>query len=384
MEFDQITFSSPSFLWLLAVPAMLLVLWIWRFARRRADLRTIAQHRLVPVRERFSVAGDFPFWLGAIGAAVCLILALARPQGPSVALRRAGIDIVVLQDASASMHVRDVPGVGSRESGAGRESDRGRESSPTRWNRSMDFLRVLGNALDWTNDRAALSAFARLATPQIRLTHDPNAYFFFLDHLYDRPPYRLEDDTTWDTNIELGIDWGLRILEKDAAINGPSPNGRVFIMISDGEAWSGEVARALENAADRNVPLFVIGVGSLAGGMMPVVKELDEADPGNKPPLVSRLDRASLQQIAAAGRARYFELGRDPDAQIANAIIDAGRRLSPASVERRDTDLHWPFLVAAAGLAALGLLFVRDRAELVTQLAGAALTLLVISAVLSR
>ena len=246
----------------------------------------------------------------------------------------------------------------------------------------MDFLRALGNALDWTNDRAALSAFARLATPQIRLTHDPNAYFFFLDHLYDRPPYRLEDDTTWDTNLELGIDWGLRILAKDAEINGPSPNGRVFIMISDGEAWSGEVARSLEHAAAQDVPLYVIGAGSLAGGAMPVVKALDEADPGNKPPLVSRLDRASLQQIASAGRGRYFELGRDPDAQIANAIIDAGRRLAPSSVERRDTDLHWPFLAAAAMLAALGLLFARERAELVTQLGGALLAMLILSAVL--
>jgi Ca-activated chloride channel family protein len=364
----QITFGAPAFLWLLAAPAILAGLWVWRFARRRADLAAMARHRSLPVGERWAVAGDLPFWICATGAAAALVVALARPQGPSIDLRRAGIDIVVLQDASASMHVRDVTAVEQPQGG------------PTRWNRSVEFLRALGNALDWSNDRAALAAFARLATPQIRLTHDPNAFFFFLDHLYDRPPYRLEDDTTWDTNIELGIDWGLRILGKDAEINGPSPNGRVFIMISDGEAWSGEVARALEHSTQAGVPLYVIGVGSLGGGPMPVVAALDEADPGNRPPLMSRLDRPSLQKIAAAGGGRYFELGRDPDAAIANTIIDAGRRLAPASVERRDTDLHWPFLAGAAALAAAGLLFVRERAELVLHLAGAAATLLIISA----
>jgi hypothetical protein len=95
---------------------------------------------------------------------------------------------------------------------------------------------------------------------------------------------------------------------------------------------------------------------------------------------MSRLDRPSLQTIAGAGGGRYFELGRDPDAVIANTIIDAGRRLAPASVERRDTDLHWPFLVSAAALAAFGLLFVREHAELLTHLAGAAAAVLIISA----
>ena len=36
----------------------------------------------------------------------------------------------------------------------------------------------------------------------------------------DRPPFRLEDDTTWDTNIALGIEWGLRVIEKDEELRG--------------------------------------------------------------------------------------------------------------------------------------------------------------------
>ena len=101
-------------------------------------------------------------------------------------VRSAGADVVILQDGSASMHVRDVGG--------------------DRWQRSMQFLRTLGESLRWKDDRIALALFAHVAEPQIRLTKDPNTYFFFLDHLEPRiavPPARTTP--TWDTNIELGV-----------------------------------------------------------------------------------------------------------------------------------------------------------------------------------
>ena len=84
----------------------------------------------------------------------------------------------------------------------------------------MAFLRLLGDSLSWNDDRMALTVFAHIATPQIRLTSDPNTVFFFLDHLQGRPPFRLEDDTTWDTNLEQGIAWGLRLSRKIASCTG--------------------------------------------------------------------------------------------------------------------------------------------------------------------
>ena len=58
----------------------------------------------------------------------------------------------------------------------------------------MQFLRTLGESLRWEDDRVALALFAHIATPQMRLTKDPNTYFFFLDHLEDESPFRLEDE----------------------------------------------------------------------------------------------------------------------------------------------------------------------------------------------
>src|SRR5207244_6589736 len=103
------------------------------------------------------------FWLCLILATASTILALARPHARISLVRTAGIDLVVLQDGSTSMRVSDVMG--------------------NRWQRSMRFLRQLGESISWKDDRIAMALFARIATPQIRLTKDPNTYFFFLDHL---------------------------------------------------------------------------------------------------------------------------------------------------------------------------------------------------------
>lgn len=348
----QVAFGAPQFLWLLAAPAAFLLLWLWRFGRRVADLRRLRDRRSIPVRERFALGGELWFWLFLILSVAAFAVALSRPRGVTTVVNRAGLDIVILQDGSASMHVTDVKG--------------------NRWQRSMDFLRLMGDSLSWNDDRMALTVFAHIATPQIRLTSDPNTVFFFLDNLHGRPPFRLEDDTTWDTNLEQAIAWGLRLLEKDRELHGPSINGRLFVMISDGESWSGEVARSIERATREHVPLHVIGVGTLGGGDLPetTIDGVKEPSPGT-----SRLDRASLQRIAAAGGGQYFELDRDPDRDIANAIIDAGRRQAPTTTEEGTTEeLYWRFLAAGLGFAAAGSLFLRDRAELWIQLAGTAAT----------
>ena len=358
---NDVSFGEPRVLWLLVAPTASAIAWLWQIARRRRSLGRMRASRVLPIREQFRLAGELPFWLCALVASVLLIVAIARPHLPTALPRRAGLDVVVLQDASASMRVRDA-------------------ATGDRWQRSMRFLRQLGDALSWQDDRIAMVSFAHIAAPQIRLTRDPNTLFFFLDHLHSRPPFRLEDDTTWDTNLEEAIGWGLRVVEKDAEIRGRSKNAALFIMLSDGESWSGEVARAVQRAVDRGVPLFVVGVGSLGGGPLPIVRlaggEVLDA------PGVSRLERAALQRIAAAGQGTYFELDRDEDRHIANTVIAAGRRLAPAQgLTEVAEDLHWWFVAGAVAIAAVGLLFLA-RVPLGILLAGSLGTALALGPVL--
>src|SRR5207302_10351228 len=124
----------------------------------RSDMRRLVRMRVLPVRERFPLAGDLPFWVCLIAAITFVILALARPHGPAQAVRQGGVDIVILADGSASMRTKDVAG--------------------DRWQRAMRFVRLLGDSLSWKDDRVAMSLFAHIATPQIRLTRDPNTFFF--------------------------------------------------------------------------------------------------------------------------------------------------------------------------------------------------------------
>ena len=249
---------------------------MWRFAERRGDARRLIRARVVPVRERFALLGDLPFWLFLTLALAFVIVALARPHGPATVVRQGGIDLVILQDASASMRVKDVAG--------------------DRWQRSMRFVRGLGDSLSWKDDRIAMAIFAHIAAPQIRLTKDPNTFFFFLDHLDQAPPFRLEDDTTWDTNLELGIYWGLRVIERDEELHGKSSNAKIFVLLSDGEAWSGEVEKSLKLANERHTPVFVVGVGTLSGGPMPVIgrRWRGGAGPGD----------ADLSRVSIAKRCR--------------------------------------------------------------------------------
>lgn len=360
----EITFGAPDYLWLLAIPVLLLLVWLWRFAARRAETGRLLRARVLPVRLRFAFAGELPFWLCLIFATAFVVIALARPRGPSIALRQGGMDIVILQDGSASMRVKDVPG--------------------DRWQRSTRFLRLLGDSMSWNDDRIALAVFARIAAPQVRLTKDPNTFFFFLDHLEQSPPFRLEEDSTWDTNLELGIHWGLRLIEKDRELHGPSKNAQLFILLTDGEAWSGSVEQSLNDAVEANVPLYVVGVGTLGGGKMPewVPKSEDEI-PDPETPTYSRLDRPGLQKIAAVGGGQYFELDRDADRKIANAIIDAAKRRAPSiGVTEQAEELYWRFLLVAALLSVAGFLFLREQSELWLQLTGGAIVFTLLSSII--
>jgi len=120
---------------------------------------------------------------------------------------------------------------------------------------------------------------------------------------------------------------------------------------------------------ERGIPLYVVGVGTLSGGALPVVRtatgELLDS-PGR-----SRLERASLQRLAAAGHGRYFELDRDADRHIANTIVAEGRRLAPSvGLQETAEELYWWFVAGGSLLALAGLLFVSRRAELGIVLAG--------------
>ncbi len=360
IDVETLRFGEPLYLWLLVVPALLFVLWCWQVVRRRIDARKFRASRVLPVRERFSLVGDLAFWLALIAALSCTILALSRPQGVTAIVRSPGVDIVLLLDGSTSMRVRDM--------------------GTDRWQRSMEWVRTLTKTLSWNGDRMAMATFADIAVPQVRLTRDPNTILFFLAHLDDEPTFRLENETSWNTNVEDAIYWGVKLVDTDREMYGPSKNARTFVVISDGQVWSGNVQRAINEAAARGISVDVIGVGTSNGGVIPLPRDEKGVVLAGFDPIRSTIDRTSLREIARAGNGEYFEIATAPDEQIAARIIqNASRRSSNNQVDESLDELYWYLLVAAAGCLAIGVLFVKQKLQLGFGLAAAALLLVLIS-----
>lgn len=335
MDAFSLHFINPILLNLLVIPAIMLLVWVVRLVLRRLTVRDYLLKREVPVKEKYLFAGPMLVWLYLIISTACLIVAIARPQKIISVTNKNSVDLVIVQDGSASMYVKDM--------------------KPDRWGRSISWIRTLVEMLAWKGDRIALASFAYSASPMIRLTTDPNVVMFFLDHL-KKSPFPLFNDITWDTNMETGIYWGRKILLRDAQFNGSSNNSQAFIVISDGQVWSGKMDEMLKLAKDIG-PVYVIGVGTTAGGIIP---EEPKAS-GSKPslPVHSSLDRQSLSDIARRAGGKYFELGTQPDTAIAAEIInDVQRRKTSESQEESWQDLYWYCLLGASVFLGLGLYLV--------------------------
>ena len=356
-HFESLRFAEPVFLELLWLPAALGLLLLWRIFRRRRDLALHARQVSPALSGRARWLGDLAAWLPAILAIAAGIVALAQPQALASVIDKRGVDLVILQDASASMHVDDVP--------------------PNRWQRSQQFVRTLAGALRWEGDRAALALFAHRTAPQLRLTRDPNSLLFFLDHLGEAPPFPLEDDTTWNTDIAEAVLWGIKLVEKNEELFGRSANARAFLLISDGQAWSGELDAALAKARERHVRIFVAGVGTVAGGVIPQPRGDDGRLPETR--IRSKLDRATLRYIARQGGGQYFELGAAPDREAAFAMLATARQYAADSqVEERMEPFYWQALLAAVLLACLAGVLAGRVAERRWLLGGATLTVILL------
>ena len=351
MIHETFRFSQPLFLWFLTVPGVLALLWVLRLVQRRRGVSHLRDSRIIPFPERFRFAGTLVFWGFLILALVSAMLALARPQTLTVS-DADPVDLIILQDGSASMRVTDV--------------------HPDRWQRSMKFLRTLVETLPWKEDRIGLAVFANHALPQVRLIRDPNTIIFFIDHLKGGSPFALEENTSWDTNAYEGIRWGLKLVLKDEEYYGKNPNPKAFILLSDGDQFSGETLPAIAEARQLRIPIHVIGLGTPSGGLIPLPKLSEEPSKDNMryyaewerkragvptERIHSPIDRDSLRRIAALGGGRYFELDTEPDAVIASKIINDVRKLgrSPGG-QKIFGDIYWPFLLASALFFGLGVI----------------------------
>ncbi|MCP5141030.1 MAG: VWA domain-containing protein [Gammaproteobacteria bacterium] len=338
MNFDWAAFHFAQPLWLWAVLAIPAVFW---WARRRgagkasARYKAFADAHLLPHLLVGHQAGRRAprtwAWTWTWGAIWLLgVLALAGPRWDytEIVFRQPDRALVVLLDISRSMDVEDV--APSRLRQARREIE--------------DLINRRGEV------RIGLVVFASIAHTVAPITEDSAALRRLLPYL-DSGLGQLGGSRPLDALREarrlLGLEQGA-----DAAKTGTTAQ-RDVLLISDGDFGNQpDLEAAVRAMHAEGVTLHVLGVGTDAGGEVPVI------DPGSgdralligpdRQPVRSALAPEVLQRLALAGGGRYF-VGGERGPAIPR-LLETLRQRDAEQAEtsgRRVWNERFPALVAA-------------------------------------
>lgn len=265
-------FEYPRLLWLLAVPVLLVLHYIYlELAQRHPHLRvSVSTPWLV---KNTSIAGamrHIPFILRII-ALTLIVIAIARPRSSQVIekIDAEGIDIVLAMDVSTSMLARDF--------------------TPDRISASKDI--AIEFIAQRPSDRMGIVVFAGESYTQCPLTTDRSA---LINMMKEVETGLIDDGTAIGNGLATAI---ARMKDSDA-------KSRVVILLTDGVNNSGEIApqMAVEIAKTYGVRVYTIGVGKEGMAPYPVMTPWG-VEVRN---LEVEIDEQLLKDIAEATGGRYF------------------------------------------------------------------------------
>jgi Ca-activated chloride channel family protein len=315
-------FAAPHILWLLLVlpPALLAFFW-WAGRARRRLLTQFIQARLLPSLTVGISAKRQKIRIGClVGAVICMILALARPQWGFdwEEIRQRGLDIVVAIDTSKSMLAQDI--------------------QPNRLARAkLAALELMQRA---RSDRLGLVAFAGSAFLQCPLTIDDAAFRQSVEAL--------------DVNIiPQGGTAIAEAIETALAAFKEGDNYKVLVLFTDGEDHDSGALEAAEKAAKEGMRIFTIGIGTAEGELLRIKDAQGNSDyvrdeQGNV--VKSHLNERLLQQIAGATEGGFYLPLRG--AKVIDTLYDQGLAKLPKTqheekfVRRYHERYHWPLAIA--------------------------------------
>jgi Ca-activated chloride channel family protein len=225
----------------------------------------------------FSTGKSTVKFLALLGGLGSLVIALANPQvGTRLEeVKREGIDLFVAMDVSLSMKAEDI--------------------RPNRLEKAKrdvsDLLRKL------QGDRVGLIVFAGDAFVQFPLTSDYSAADLFISAVdVDAVP-------TPGTRIASAIQLALKSFATDA------PTQKAIIVVTDGENNEGDVNAAVEEANERGVKVYTVGMGTTEGGPIPMYnaegRRVDYKRDRNGSIVLTKLDETALEQVAAGAGGSY-------------------------------------------------------------------------------
>jgi len=339
-----VTFAEPARLWLLLLPAAGAVLAVWRHLARRRD-----QRRLASPSVWLRVMGGAPATglvrlLAWVTAATCVVLALARPQWGEVEGERSvrSRDLVLAVDVSASMRCADV--------------------RPSRLEHALEVIERALPALE--GNRVGVLVFAGDAYPLVPLTTDLEAVATFLDGV-EAGMVALPG-----SNLESAVDGAVKLLPDEG-------EGRVLVLVSDGENLQGDVDAAEQRLARAGVGLIAVVSGTETGGPIPMTGEdgrVHYKRDGSGQTVITRARPAVLAALAHDTDGEVLSVTDRDAVRELSAAVDRLRTREIASTRRVERVERFPIFLALA-LVALAAGFAASPWRRLTAVVAAALVL---------
>jgi Ca-activated chloride channel homolog len=276
----MIEFENLQALWLLGF-LPLFWLWEWLKTRRQKQKMSAAIHSKTLPRIQNDFGKSLQGWKSFLELTTLFLMIIAF-SGPKIGaelreIQREGVDILIALDLSRSMTVEDI--------------------SPSRIDRAKFEIQKMIHNLG--GDRIGLIAFAGVAHLHCPLTLDHSAALMLLD-VMDQSLLPVQGTALGDA---------VNIARKSFTTS--EKKHKALIIISDGEDHEKAVEEAAMAAAAEGIVIFTLGVGTLAGGPIPIKKGekiQDYKRDGNGQIIISRLEEKNLQAIAEKSGGRYLRL----------------------------------------------------------------------------
>ena len=262
-------FEYPKLLWLLAVPALMVLHYIWlELGERHPHLRvSTSMPWMASGRSLMSFMRHIPFLLRVFALSM-LVVAIARPRSSEdmEKVDTEGIDIILAMDVSTSMLARDLV--------------------PDRISASKDI--AIEFISQRPSDRMGIVVFAGESFTQCPLTTDRATLINLMKEVQTD---LIEDGTAIGNGLATAI---ARMKDSDA-------KSRVVILLTDGVNNRGEITPQM-SAKTYGVRVYTIGVGKEGMAPYPVMTPWGVEIQDVK----VEIDEALLADIAESTGGRYF------------------------------------------------------------------------------
>lgn len=260
--------------WIIPVVILLYLLKVWW---RRSTQKKFADpeflKKLSPDKSRFKPLLKLVLFTAML---ICLILALINPKIGSKleTVKREGVDIVFALDVSKSMLAEDM--------------------APNRLEKSKLIINRIMAGLH--GDRVGIIGYAGSAFPQLPITTDYGAARLFLNEMHT--DMVSSQGTAIAQAIHLSLDY----------FDDETKTSRVLVLITDGEDHEGQIDEIAAEAAQKNIKIFTIGIGTEKGGRIPikergVVKHFKKDWNGET--VITKLEADNLRSIAKVTGGEY-------------------------------------------------------------------------------